>query len=167
MARQAQRRSFRGGRGTRSPTEWVGIVANDPTVASTVVQTIGSVVPGGSGHNTVVRIVGNWQVDGAGLDGQVAIGAAVVNEAAFIAGAAAMPDPIGDIGSDMWTFLSSMTVATVARSGGFTDPINFDSRGMRKIEEGQRLVLTISNGTGGNIGFAIYIRFLLKLAIRS
>ncbi len=169
MARRVSRGRPGGGfqRGLRAPTQWSGFVAADATVAAGTAQTIGSFIAAANHpHETIVRVVGSWQVDGVGINGNVALGGVVVNEPAFAAGSASMPDPITEIQDDVWAFISTVSVGTLPRGVG-QDDIRFDSRAMRKVEEGQRLVIIMSNGTDGNMGFSLYIRVLSKRAIRS
>jgi len=164
VARQVRRSGFRGRTG-RSPTNWAGFTAADATVADATKQIVGSVIPlAGSSHETVVRIVGDWNVTGAGVAGPVVIGALVVTDAAFAAGAASIPGPITDLNDDVWMFISS-----VARGGVSVTHIErqFDSRAMRKVDEGNSLVFMIENQTGANIGFTMFVRILAKSAIRS
>jgi len=160
--RNLQRR--RPGGGGRAPTGWAGFVGADATVAAGTKQIVGSFVPlPGFSHETAVRVVGDWAVGGF-ANSQVALGACVVTDAAFAVGAAALPDPISDISDDIWMFVSSISQAVL------TDvPVRdrFDSHAMRKVEEGSRLVVMISNNATTVISFSIYIRVLAKLAVRS
>jgi len=112
-----------------------------------------------------VCVVGDWQVDGAGIIGLAALGACVVTDAAFAIGATAIPDPVTDISDDIWAFINVVSIATAARA--VQDPIHFDGRAMRKVEEGNRLVFIVSNTTDGNLGVSGYIRVLGKVAVRS
>ncbi len=139
----------------------------DATIAAGTAQTLGSFIAASNHpHETIVRVVGTWQCDGVGINGNVAMGGVVVNEPAFVAGSASMPDPITEIQDDVWAFISTVSVGTLPRGVG-QDDIKFDSRAMRKVEEGQRLAIIVSNGTDGNMGLALYIRVLAKRAIRA
>ncbi len=89
-----------------------------------------------------------------------------MTDLAFAAGAASIPNPVTDIADDNWMFISSICTALTARTG-ISDQIAFDSRAMRKLEEGTRLAIMIANTTDGNMGFSLYIRALAKLAVRS
>jgi len=161
------RGGFRGRASGRSPTAWAGFVATDATVATGTAQIVASIVPvAGTGHETVVRIVGDWQAEGAGINGSLVLGALVATDAAVAAGAAAVPDPITEIQDDIWVMISSISVSIGARSA-FNDPVRFDSRAMRKIDEGSQLVFIIANNTDGNMGFSMYLRALAKIAVRS
>jgi len=94
----------------------------------------------------------------------VALGGVIATDIAFAAGAASIPGPITDIEDDIWMFFSSIS------GGGTTvapDFRVFDSRAMRKIDEGSRLVIMIENQTGANIGFSVLLRVLAKVAVRS
>jgi len=143
-------------------------VAADATVAAGTAQIVTSFVPlPGFSHETLVRVVGDWQVDGVGINGQVVLGGLVVTDAAFTAGAASIPDPVTEVSDDVWAFISSISIGTLPRGVGAGDHVMFDSKAMRKVDEGSRLVIMISNNTAGNIGFAMYMRVLSKVAIRS
>jgi len=166
VARQV-RRSFSRGRpgGGRAPTGWAGLTGSDATVADATKQIVGSLIPlPGFSHETVVRIVGDWSWAGAGVAGSVAMGALVVTDIAFAAGAASIPAPITDINDDIWVFISS-----ISRAGATVVPDvrMFDSRAMRKVDEGARLVFMIENQTGATGGFTTYLRVFAKLAVRS
>ncbi len=161
-------RNFRGRSvqrgGGRAPTGWAGFLGFDATVAAGTKQIIGSFVPlPGFSHETAVRVVGDWTSQGA-VGGSVVIGMCVVTDAAFAIGATAIPDPATEISDDIWMFISSISKVGV-------DDIQpsrlFDSRAMRKVDEGSRLVLMIANTGSTSIGFSIYIRMLGKLAVRS
>jgi len=159
------RRSFTR-RGTRSPTAWAGLVV--PTIALAIGTKIivGSLAPqAGSSHETVTRIVGQIGTENAaGVGGNFAIGAYVASDTAIAAGVASLLDPITDIQDDVWTFVRAFpyTVGAARRT------LEFDSRGMRKIEEGQQLVFVAANSVAGvTINFSVYIRALAKVAIRA
>jgi len=111
VARQVRRTAFRGGRaGGRSPTAWAGGTLADATVADATKQVVTSFVPvAGLSHETIVRIVGDWQMSGAGLAGPVALGGVIATDIAFAAGAASIPGPITDIEDDIWMFFSSIS----------------------------------------------------------
>ena len=92
------------------------------------------------------------------------LGMCVVTDAAFAIGATAIPDPATEISDDIWMFISSISQVAV------TDVAvrqQFDSRAMRKVDEGSRLVLMVVNTGSATAGFAVYIRMLGKLAVRS
>jgi len=164
----AARRQFTRGRSQRAPTAWAGFVFSDATVATATKQIVGTLTPtAGLSHETVVRIVGDWQADGPGKNGQVVLAALVVTEAAFAIGATALPDPVTDIEDDVWLFISSISVGTLGRSIHGANPIQYDSKGMRKVDEGQLLVFIVANTTDGNVGISGYTRVLTKVAIRS
>ena len=119
----------------------------------------------GTGHETVVRIVGtiSYNTPSPAAAGVLVVGAAVFADNAVAAGVASLPDPITDVSDDLWTFIQPAPYSFTA-TPGIRD---FDSRGMRKIEEGQQLVYIAANGaTGSSVEFAMYFRQLFKTAIR-
>jgi len=164
MPGRTARGSFRGARSQRAPTSWAGLSVSDATVAAGVKQIVGSFVPvPGLSHETLVRAVGEWEAIG-GNQGPVVLGMCVITDAAFTAGAASIPDPLTEISDDIWAFISSISIATSVTDVPRTR--SFDSRAMRKVEEGSRLILMISNGNGVSIGFSVYMRILTKVGIR-
>ncbi len=161
MARRIVRRSFAGGRAQRRQTRWGGSpdVAGTTTVGAGVKLLLSSfssadladLIP-----NTVVRIRGSLWVRTdqivASEDAFGAYGIAVVTEQARAAGAASLPGPITDEGSDVWLlwvpWFANMFLSTAA---GFDSApgrlVELESKAMRKIEEGQALVTMIENAS--------------------
>ena len=122
---------------------------------------------------TVVRVRGELWV---ASDQQVAseepfgaLGFAVVSDTAAALGVTAVPDPITDEASDLWfvhqfwqtglVFLSGVGV-----SGSWWDRYSFDSRAMRKVQEGEDIAVVLANAS--STSGALYIlkfRLLVKL----
>ncbi len=97
-----------------------------------------------------------------------AMGMVVVEDRARVAGAASLPFPIADAGSDSW-FVHQFFQAGIAVSSaiGILDPwsrYSFDSKAMRKIEDGQAIVIMLENAhaTHGAV-FLLHFRILFKL----
>ncbi len=154
-------------RGTRSPTDWTGIVVPENALASSSKVLLGSFAPSaGSGHETVVRVVGRFahHCPSPGVGGTLVVGLGVFSDASIAAGIGSLPDPVTDIADDLWTTIIPMPYAGATINHGRFD---VDSRGMRKVEEGQQLAIIAANAVGVSIEFSGYLRILAKVAIRS
>ena len=159
------RRGF-GRRGSRSPTQWAFLSTDGNLLAGNKVI-LGSFFPTiGASHETVVRIVGGLRVeDATGNGGLFAVGAAVFASNAVAAGVASLPDPITDGGDDLWTFHQ---VVPYSPTKNTVWVYSFDSRAMRKVEDGQELVFIAANGVGGDAcDYSIAARVLSKHSIRT
>ncbi len=76
-----------------------------------------------------------------------AIGSCVVSDQAVAIGVTAVPTPITDLGSDLWYMHSIM----FGRFGGTqVEEVGrdkeIDSKGMRKVEDGEDLILVVESG---------------------
>ena len=157
--RVARRGGFR--RGTSSPTSWAGFHVDSTIAASSKLLLAVFVQSAGHSHETVVRQVGSVSIGTTTAGGAIVFGSCVVSDAAVAIGITAIPDPITEINDDLWSMIVPIASASQQRSE------NFDQRGMRKIEEGQSLVLVVANGGLSTVTFNIYYRLLTKQAIRS
>ena len=105
-----------------------------------------------------------------GTEDQVgAVGCAVVSDQAVAIGVTAVPTPVTDLGSDLWLAHQYLTSSFLFKSGvgveaQFTTNADLDSRAMRKVEEGQDLILVKERGTLGD-GITLFSagRTLIKL----
>jgi hypothetical protein len=97
-----------------------------------------------------------------------AFGVAVVSDQASAIGVTAVPTPITDADSDLWFTFQYGIARLIFDAGGaiHTAPTvyQFDSRAMRKVEQGQDIVSTFENasGTDGLLYLALW-RMLVKL----
>ncbi len=138
-----RRGAFRA-RGSRRISDWgVGPLARDLIIATTgtFLWTLGTTP---SQNLTVVRTRGLVAVrligaDAAGSGFFGAHGICMVNEDAFAAGAAAVPDPMTDANSDLWIWHSffdvrqvTATIADGVNAVGNNSVIVIDSKAMRK-----------------------------------
>jgi len=106
----------------------------------------------------------------AGSEDQVAaFGIAVVSDQAVAIGVTAVPTPVTDLGSDLWLAHQYMTASiglntAVGFDSQFATNFDLDSKAMRKVEEGQDLVLVKERGTNGD-GVSLFSagRILIKL----
>ncbi len=91
-------------------------------------------------------------------------GVAVVSDQAVAAGVAALPSPITDEGSDLWLAYQGLAAPMVA-GPAMPGPsiVQFDSRGQRKVEEGQDIVSMFENASVVGLRYVVKYRFLLKL----
>ena len=120
---------------------------------------------------TVVRHRLNWFVRSDVVTGGevwgAAIGGCVVSDQSVAIGITAVPTPIVDIGSDLWYFYEQC----FGRFGGTQveevgRQLKIDSRAMRKVEDGQDLIIVQETaGTSLSISASTIVggRFLLKL----
>ncbi len=118
---------------------------------------------------TVVRTIGRLFVisdQAAGAEDQVgAIGALVVTDTASALGVTAIPDPVTDGDSDVWFlfkhFSGSSSGINTGRMGWGVD---FDSRAMRKVQEGEDIAFVITNqSTSFGLRYWWQVRMLIKL----
>ena len=99
-----------------------------------------------------------------------AVGACVVSEQAFAIGVTAMPTPISDKDSDLWMmhqyYHAPVTFTDGTGYRNISETFFFDSKSMRKIPEGSRLVWVVENGSVSGVGILYLLQFavLVKLA---
>jgi len=97
-----------------------------------------------------------------------AIGVAVVSDQAVAIGAAAVPTPITDIESDLWLvhqlLFSSFAFITAAGFDQRIEQYAIDSKAMRKVEDGEDVVVVGELSSAGG-GFNMFVggRILVKL----
>jgi len=96
----------------------------------------------------------------------VAYGECVVSDQALAIGVTAVPTPVTDSISDLW-FMYQWNVAAgenAAESGSTGNFVEFDSKAMRKVEDGSDLIGVVETGTLSNGVLATVIsRNLIKL----
>ena len=121
---------------------------------------------------TVVRVRGLLTVNsdqvGASEFVHGAIGFAVVSRQAVVAGVASVPTPTLEAESGLWFVHQYWAHTTVFQSAtGFSEnsQTNFeiDSKAMRKVDQGQDIVVVIENGSGNaGVEFILNFRILIK-----
>ena len=99
---------------------------------------------------------------------EIAYGAAVVSDQAVAIGVTAVPTPFTDSDSDLWFMYETILTRFILLSSvGFDHMLPeriVDSKGMRKVEQGQDLVLVQESGSGSSgVILNSYIRTLVKL----
>jgi len=169
-------RSNRGSfvRGARRATTWVGaadVASQTNITANTSVlhQTFTTILT----PFTVVRTRGLIAVSAdqeAADEIQIgAMGFLVANDAAVAAGAGSLLAPIDDNGDDAWFVWQALAGEMRFLSAAGAEPqwmttYHFDSKAMRKVEEGQSIGVLIQNAHA-SAAFNIWMQFrmLLKL----
>ena len=97
-----------------------------------------------------------------------ALGAQVVSEKAVATGVTALPDPITQEADDRWFLYKAVHgQITFADATGFantTERYDFDSRAMRKVEDGEDVAFMIANASAGDgLVFVLKFRMLIKV----
>ncbi len=173
MARKFTR--SRGRHGSARETLWIAIT---PTVNTLSVASTALLFTGFSAGVlalrpfTIIRSRGWFHVasdqGGVSENYDCALGFAVVSDQALAIGVTAVPTPNTDRDSDLWMVYEEVggrwrfdSAAGVTEAGVGT---KFDSKGMRKVEEGQDLAITIEN-SAVSLGAVVYKsgRMLIKL----
>ncbi len=166
---------FRGGRNRRE-TLWVSqvttetVLAGAPTVAIlTALNAAGLALR----PFTVIRDRGviHLRSDQAGATETygVGYGKCVVSDQAVLIGVTAVPTPVTDKSSDLWYLFESLfgriEVSSGAGTGVPTETgkfLQYDSKAMRKVEEGQDLISVVENEISG-CNVVVTGRTLIKL----
>ena len=154
---------FRGGRAVRE-TSWFGISptnTNLPAANSAILFTGLTAGLLAMRPFTVIRTRGFWHISSdqeiADEVQQVGMSLSVVSDQALAIGITAVPTPFADVESDLFFMYELLTTrfllgSAVGFAGDFGVGAKFDSRAMRKVEEGQDLAYVLeaastSNGT--------------------
>ena len=163
---------LRGGRNRRD-TIWAGFFANVSLGAGSTAAVMTQLAAGGLSLRpfTVIRsrgfvFVGSDQ-EAASEEQIVTYGHCVVSEQAIAIGVTAIPTPFTDVESDLWWVyetVASRLVVTPAGTGSPGMTQYFDSKAMRKVEDGQDIVSVVET-TSGSAGARVLtgVRLLLKL----
>ncbi len=155
-------------------SEWASVTSGIPTAvpgntaivfASFSLVALELVVP-----STLVRVRGQitWISD-AGAAGETpsgAFGIAVVREPARVAGVASLPTPITDAAKDDWLCWEPLEAKfDIAGDPGMFDRKIIDCKAMRKINDGDAIVLMVENASAAAQGakFNFNGRFLFLL----
>ncbi len=121
---------------------------------------------------TIVRSRGwfGWQSDQSAIDETqiVHYGNIVVTEQAVAIGVTAVPTPATDNGSNWLVYDSGFSRLEVVTAAGFHPRYNsiryFDSKAMRKVEEGQDLIEVIeTDALSSGADTTSFVRSLIKL----
>ncbi len=158
-------RQIRHARTQRQPTSWGRLVSPTyTTVPANSKVILASVALSNPGIGETVRRTRGWfsaiTDQSAALEDVLgAIGFAVVTDLAFAAGAASIPGPVTDASDDGW-FVWEGFANRQDGNIGIVAGHQFDSKAMRRIEEGSIVVMMGENAHatfGMDIGFAFSI----------
>jgi len=165
---------LRGGRNRRE-SAWVSIATTrtNITAPSTAVLFTGfSAAALALRPFTIVRVRGQMHLSSDQLANsesyQASLGLAVVSDQALAIGVTAVPTPETDRDSDLFFVYESLSgefsvssAISILESGHGKD---FDSKAMRKVEDGQDVALTIETSSISNgVFFSKQARMLIKL----
>ena len=146
---------------------WAGIVpAAAVTIPANTAVLLATFTLDNDGiDETVLRVVGGVQVASdqlASSESQIgAIGMCVVTDTAAALGITAIPDPVSDVGDDVWFFYQGfaqqVTVLTaVGIAGDLSTWYPFDQKAKRIIHSGQTIALVGANAHATN-GMAVTV----------
>ncbi len=177
----ARGRQLRVSRGPRRDTVWLASAPEtglSSLAANTGVldQSFTGAQISALGNGTIVRTRGSlWVMSDQKVAleaAPVGLGMVVVTEKARAAGVSALPAPLTQASADFWfVHRYALSVAQVGATadglvGGsaWFDRVDFDSKAMRTVEDGEAIVVMLENlsGTAG-IQYVIAFRMLYKL----
>ncbi len=117
---------------------------------------------------TVVRVRGSVYIssDQSGaVERQLgAIGFAVVSEEAIAVGGTALPIPISNEGSGLWFVHRIFANAMRTTTDSHLEEFPFDSKAMRKVEQGQNIAVMIENADS-TFGLQYWLKFRLLVKL--
>ncbi len=166
---------LRGGR-QRRQTRWADVTETVSVLAAASTAVISNVTSADFNAlrpYTIVRVRGVLHLvsdqQAASEDYSAAFGIAVVSDQAAAIGVSAVPTPITDRGSDLWLVYEELASRFVFGSGvGFENAggifRQFDSRAMRKVEDGDQPTFVKETSSQSNgVRFYSAARLLIKL----
>ncbi len=127
-------------------------VLNNPGIGETVRRTRG------------VAIISSDQA--AGVEDQFgALGFIMVNDLALAAGAVSIPGPVTDGSDDGWfVWQPLLGVGNIGANGRVGYVVPFDSKAMRRVEEGFGIAIMVENASAANVfDFALGFSVLSSL----
>ena len=167
---------MRGGR-SRRETRWLaGLSTNTVAAAASTASLLTSLNAAALALRpfTVVRTRGYIYIrsdqNAVSETYEMAYGEAVVSEQASAIGVTAIPTPTTDDGSDLWFVyerrggeVAFSTAASVNSLQGI-QPFSFDSKAMRKVDDGSDIVtVQESSALSAGVQLLVYSRSLIKL----
>ncbi len=167
MAARRTRGAFRGGR--QAPrTDWARLVSAAPvTVAAGTKVLIATFTLSNAGISETVRrtrgVVSISSDQSASVEEQYgAFGMVVCNDLALAAGAASIPGPVTDASDDGWfVWVPFMQTAFGASTTNPSREYQFDSKGMRTIDDGFGIAVMVENAHASEgLRFAIGMSLL-------
>jgi len=160
-------------RGPRRMTEWGASADTDVAQVlaagtSVIDQVFTEAILEDVAPGTFVRVRGELWVasDQASASEEPfgAMGFALVSEPALVAGVASVPTPITDETSELWFVWQPFQAYFATGQGVVWTRYSFDSKAMRKFEEGQGLVVVLENAHATfGMEYIIKYRILAKL----
>ncbi len=148
-----------GSRGKRRESLWFDLVATEVTIpgASTALLIL-SLDAGALALRpfTIVRTYFNYHIRSDQVaaieEYQTAVGMCVVSDQASAIGVTAVPTPFTDLGSDLWFVHSIMANQFLFLDATGSNPNSgvskdIDSKAMRKVEDGQDVVVVLENSS--------------------
>ena len=157
-----------GARG-RAPSTWARAQsAASVTVAGATKVLLATVTLSNPGISETVRrtrglVMIESDQDSSAEDQMGSFGMVVVNDLAIAAGAASIPGPVTDANDDGWFVWQPMLAAGLLNGISATSPgsrfqlFEFDSKAMRRVEEGFIVAIMVENASvlnGINVSFA-------------
>ena len=170
-------RRFGGGRqavvrGSRRATQWLGSADQTDRTGLAAATAIFDQFFNFGEDATIVRTRGSlWVSTDQSANNEEpfgALGFSVVTDQAAAAGVASLPTPITDEASDNWfLWIPWMAGLRVADATGIMNPwveYKFDSKAMRKVDDGDNVVVMLENASAADGAlFIIKFRMLVKL----
>jgi len=147
-----------GRRGRRAPTDWARLSPTPVIVlaagAKTLVATFTLSNPGIA--ETVRRTLISMAILPLAAGSRAAVGLMVATDAAVAVGAAALPSPVVDASDDLWFWWYGHPGQAI--NVPVVNALFFESRAMRRVEEGKQIVLMAAgDGAGSNLTIAVSI----------
>ncbi len=138
-------------RGKRQPTNWARAETSEMVTAANAFAIRTTVVLSNPGINETIRRTrgGLFVVIGGAGTGTIhgAFGGMVISDQAIAAGGASLPDPIGNANDDGWFVWLPWAIRVSTQAAAVGAVFQFDSKAMRRIEEGYGVVFMIGNAT--------------------
>ncbi len=151
-----QRRGFTRTRSYRPSGVWAGLVNNAVTVPASTALLLASFTPSPSFMETVRRthisLLFSSDQNVASENVVGAIGAGVFTDHAIAIGAASLPDPVTDVGDDIWFMFQGLhSRFSFSAGGGIAETAGslyeIDSKAMRKVPNGKSVAIIIANAS--------------------
>ena len=164
---------LRGGRNRRD-TLWTSITGTGTVLAS---STTSALINSANAALlaltpfTVVRVRGYFHIisdqTAAAEDQAVNLSYAIVSEQAVAIGVSAVPTPTIDQGSDLFFVFDTLMAAQFAGTADALRGIgkSYDSRAMRKVEEGQDIAVVVETEVGG-VTDGLLVRHMGRMLIK-
>ncbi len=151
-------------------TEWAASLDSDTAqvLAAGAFILDQSLLAPGLVPSTIVRVRGTLWVasDQASASEEPfgALGFSVVSDPARLIGITALPTPITDEGSELFFVYQAFQTFFATGQGVVWQRYDFESKAMRKFEDGEAIVVTLENASAAfGLEYLLKFRLLLKL----